>query len=99
MIIPFVTQYQTRYILEKLGQSFSVICMSGGLSRNRVFVQQLANITGVNVLTPDDRKEPVLLGSAMIAATAAGIFPSLREACLSMNARGSLTKPNPSTNQ
>jgi ribulose kinase len=37
----------------------------------------------------------VLTGTGMVAATAAGLFPSLPSACVAMRQQGRVRKPNP----
>jgi len=47
-----------------------VILLTGGLSRNAVYVQELADVCGVPVLLPRE-PDAVLLGGAIVAAAAA----------------------------
>ncbi|XP_026807335.1 FGGY carbohydrate kinase domain-containing protein [Rhopalosiphum maidis] len=67
--------YGTRHIIEsmeeKSGGSLNVreILMCGGLSQNRVFLQCQANVTALPVRTSTE-DDPVLIGSAMLAAAA-----------------------------
>ena len=60
------------------------ILMCGGLSKNELFVQTQANVVLKSVLVPQT-SESVLLGSAMLAASAANIYPDVRTAILNMS--------------
>jgi len=70
-----LVKYGTRHIIEsmeeKSGGSLNVreILMCGGLSQNRVFLQCQANVTALPVCTSTE-DDPVLIGSAMLAAAA-----------------------------
>lgn len=59
------------------------IVLSGGAGRHPLIRQLLADCLGLPVLVPDD-VDPVLLGSAMLAAAAANAFPDLGEAVAGM---------------
>lgn len=65
------------------GASIEAIVLSGGAGRHPLVRQLLADCSGLPLLAPDD-VDPVLLGSAMLAATAAKVFPSLGEAMTGM---------------
>ncbi|WP_186420162.1 FGGY-family carbohydrate kinase [Bosea sp. CS1GBMeth4] len=74
--------YGLRQILEAsraAGAAIEAIVLSGGAGRDPLIRQMLADCTGLPVLVPDG-VDPVLLGSAMLGATAAGLFASLEEA-------------------
>mmetsp|Transcript_4375 Transcript_4375/g.6555 ORF Transcript_4375/g.6555 Transcript_4375/m.6555 type:complete len:662 (+) Transcript_4375:103-2088(+) len=89
--------YSTRQILESLESKgvppVSVIFMCGGVSKNEVFVQQHADITGVRIATPRD-DETVLIGAATAGACAGGSFKNLEDAMKSMSHVGSVTEPD-----
>jgi len=53
-----------------------------------------ADATGCTVVE-SSAKDATLLGMAMVAATAAGLYPSLDAACLAMQQRGSERAPAP----
>ena len=57
--------------------------LSGGAGRPPLIRQLLADCSGLPLLAPDE-VDPVLLGSAMLAATAAKAFPDLGEAMIGM---------------
>lgn len=71
--------YGLRQILEvqaKRGASVAAIVISGGAGRSDLVRQILADATGVPVAAPET-EEPVLLGSAILAAVAAGVAPDV----------------------
>jgi ribulose kinase len=53
-----------------------------------------ADATGCTVVEPPENSDSVLLGTAMAAATAAGLYPSLAHACVDMQQRGRERKPS-----
>jgi len=70
-----------------------MMVISGGAARSRLVRQIMADTTGLTVALPATA-EPVLLGSSMLGAVAAGRFASLGEAMQSMSRLGSLTEPS-----
>ncbi|WP_084605025.1 FGGY-family carbohydrate kinase [Cognatishimia maritima] len=88
--------YGTKQILERLetqGVCTSEIVLSGGLAKNALYCQTHADVTGCTVIIPD-QTEPVLVGSAMLGATAAGAYESLEDAASSMCGAGIWLSPN-----
>jgi D-ribulokinase len=78
--------YGLRQIIEASlakGATIDAIVLSGGAGRHPLIRQLLADCSGLPLLAPDD-VDPVLLGSAMLAATAAKAFPGLGEAMTGM---------------
>ncbi|HLJ63288.1 MAG TPA: FGGY-family carbohydrate kinase, partial [Stellaceae bacterium] len=71
-----------------------LMVMSGGASRSALVRQIMADTTGLTVALPATA-EPVLLGSAMLGAVAAGTYPSLRAAMEHMSGLGALTAATP----
>ncbi|MBR3193617.1 FGGY-family carbohydrate kinase [Bosea sp. (in: a-proteobacteria)] len=65
------------------GAKLEAIVLSGGAGRQPLIRQLLADCAGLPLLTPDE-VDPVLLGSAMLAATAANAFPGLAAAMTGM---------------
>ncbi|WP_010142237.1 FGGY-family carbohydrate kinase [Oceanicola sp. S124] len=66
--------YGSRHIIEAMrakGAQIDTLVMSGGLAANALYLREHADATGCRVLVPEGR-EPVLLGSAMLGAVAAG---------------------------
>lgn len=78
--------YGLRQIIEasrEKGAMIEAMVLSGGAGRHRLIRQLLADCCGLPLLAPDEI-DPVLLGSAMLAATAAGAFPDLTAAMTGM---------------
>lgn len=79
-----------RHILEAMnaaGHSIDTLHVAGGHKHNPLLMELYADATGCALMesTADDA---VLLGTAMVAATAAGLHPSLGEGCLAMQQNG-----------
>lgn len=71
--------YGTRQIIDAMrarGIDIHTLVVSGGLARNALYLREHADATGCAILVPN-QQEPVLLGSAMLAAKAAGRFEDL----------------------
>ncbi len=66
--------------------------LSGGAGRQPLIRQMLADCSGLPLLVPEE-VDPVLLGSAMLGATAAGLQPGLAEAMVAMAPRASAFLP------
>jgi FGGY-family pentulose kinase len=85
-----------RHILETLntrGYAIDTLHITGGHTKNPLLMELYADATGCSVVrasTPD----ATLLGMAMVAANAAGIYPSLDQACLAMQQGGTSRAPN-----
>ena len=91
--------YGARQILhaQKLaGIETDTIVISGGAARDRLVRQILADSTGVAVAATTSQ-EPVLLGSAMLGAVAAGHFGDLQQAMGEMSEIGEVCEPTPGT--
>lgn len=65
------------------GAAIEAIVLSGGAGRQPLIRQLLADCAGLPLLAPDE-VDPVLLGSAMLAASAANAFPDLAGAMAGM---------------
>ncbi len=79
--------YGLRQIIEasrRQGATIEAIAISGGAGSHPLARQLLADCTGLPVLVPA-QAEPVLLGAAMLGATAAGAFASLLDAMAAMS--------------
>lgn len=88
--------YGTRHIIEVMnekGYQISDIYMCGGHTKNQLFVQEHADITGCNIYLPEER-EAVLLGTAILAAVAANKYRSVQEAIPQMSKVGEVIRPN-----
>jgi ribulose kinase len=91
--------YGTRHIIEAMnakGYEIRKIHLSGGHLKNRLFIQEHADITGCDILIPKEA-EAVLLGGAILAAVAGGEFSDILEAMKSMCRTARVIQPDPST--
>lgn len=87
--------YGLRQIIEaqkSQGIALDTIVVSGGAGQSPLVRQLLADATGLSVAAPATR-EPVLLGSAMLGAVAAGLHPDIPAAMAAMSAPGETYTP------
>ncbi len=87
--------YGTRHIIETMnGNGFAIkrIHACGGGTRNPLWLQEHADITGCEIILPRE-PEAVLLGTAMLAAVGAGKFPSILDAAVRMSSAGQRFQP------
>jgi FGGY-family pentulose kinase len=87
----------TREILEALaaqGYAPDTLIATGGDARNAVFLREHADATGCRIVLPEE-PEAVLLGAAMLGATAAGLHPGLEAAMAAMSRPGRVIVPDP----
>ncbi|KAL6030895.1 hypothetical protein STEG23_032340, partial [Scotinomys teguina] len=73
--------FGTRFIIEAMqaaGHSLSTLFLCGGLSKNPLFVQMHADITGMPVVLSQE-VESVLVGAAVLGACASGDFTSVQK--------------------
>jgi len=85
----------TRHILDEMnakGYRVRTLIACGGDTKNPVFVREHADATGCRVALPRE-PEAVLLGSAMMAAAAAGDQPSMLAAMSAMSAADRVVEP------
>ncbi len=90
-----------RHVLDALnanGYGIDTLHVTGGHTRNPLLMELYADATGCTVVEPLGG-DPVLLGTAMAAASAAGLYPSLVEACAAMRQEGRARRPNPAARQ
>lgn len=88
--------YSTHHILSTMrssGHHPDVLYICGGLRKNRLYIQTHADATGLPVVVPDE-KESVLLGAAILGATAAGLHPTIQACMEKMCGKGEVTLPN-----
>ncbi|MFE0017488.1 FGGY-family carbohydrate kinase [Mesorhizobium sp. NPDC059054] len=88
-----------RHVLEALnanGYVIDTLHVTGGHTRNPLLMELYADATGCMVLESESG-DAVLLGTAMSAAAAAGLHPSLAEACAAMRQPGRERRPNPAS--
>lgn len=89
--------YGTRDIIEAMnaaGYRIERIFATGGGTKNPVWLQEHADITGCSIVLAQEA-EAVILGSAILAAVAAGAFPNIPEAMKAMSHAGEVIQPNP----
>ena len=91
--------YGTRHIIEAMnaqGYSIKRIYLCGGHLKNQLFIQEHADITGCEVIIPEE-PEAVLLGAAILGAVAAGEFSNVLQGMRSMCRIGRIIHPDIST--
>ena len=84
-----------RHILDTLntkGYAIDTLHITGGHTRNPLLMELYADATGCTVVEPST-PDATLLGMAMVAANAAGLYPSLDQACLAMQQGGTARAP------
>jgi D-ribulokinase len=74
------------------GAAVDAIALSGGAGQSPLVRQLIADSTGIPVLVSRE-SDPVLLGSAMLAAVAGGAFDTLQAAMAGMSAVGERYEP------
>ena len=88
---------QSRHIIEHLnrhGYALDRVCLSGGHLKNPLLMQLYRDALGARLVT-SDTSEPVLLGTAMVAATACGLCPDLFTALEAMAPRQATLAQDP----
>ena len=91
--------YGTRAILEALnaqGYDIKRLYAVGGGTKNPLWLQQHADITGAALHLPEE-PEAVLLGAALLGAVASGAYADIPAAMHSMCRSASIIAPNPAT--
>ncbi|MFO1210840.1 MAG: FGGY family pentulose kinase [Amaricoccus sp.] len=86
-----------RAVLEHLrahGVPIDTLHVTGGHTRNPLLMQLYADATACRTVEPA-APDAVLLGTAMVAATAAGLHPSLAAASAAMHQPGTPRAPDP----
>ncbi|KAK6188409.1 hypothetical protein SNE40_004586 [Patella caerulea] len=88
--------YGTRHIVDEMNTSGHDVCylsVCGGLSKNNLFVQTNADITNLPMILPHNT-ESVLLGSAILAASASGNYTNIQDAMEKMGGLGTVILPD-----
>jgi len=89
--------YQTRHIVEALDEAghapISALIACGGLTKNPLYMQMHADALQRPIYLPAE-EEAVLLGAAVLAATAGGAHGSVRAAMAAMTSVGAETLPD-----
>ena len=86
-----------RHILDKLGDCgypLDTLHVTGGHVKNPLLMELYRDVTGCKVVVPNTN-DAVLLGTAMVAAVAGGLFPDLASAGHAMYPGGSEHLPDP----
>lgn len=89
--------YGTREIIEAMnarGFRINKIHVTGGGSKNPLWLQQHADATGM-AFHLGRETESVLLGAAILGANASGAYPSVTDAMRAMSGIGQTVLPNP----
>lgn len=89
----------TRHVLDALdegGYEIERLYLTGGHLDSSLLVRLYADATGRTVVLPEE-EDSVLLGTAIVAATAAGLHPSLSEAAAAMIRGGREVRPDPAS--
>jgi len=89
--------YGTRHIIQSMaenGHQIEQINMCGGGTKNPIWLREHADITGCDVVLSKE-PEAVILGAAILGATASGVYPSIDEAIKNMTNEGNRVLPNP----
>ncbi|MDR3470798.1 MAG: FGGY family pentulose kinase [Devosia sp.] len=81
--------------LAAAGFDTTTLLVGGGHARNRLLLDLYADATGATVVE-SRAPDAMLLGSAILAAMAAGLYPSLAEAAAGMDQGGTARRPDPS---
>lgn len=90
--------YGTRHIIEAMresGHEITKITMCGGGTKNPLWLREHADITGCDVVLSKE-PEAVILGAAMLGASASNVYPSLSEAVKKMGSEGKRITPDKS---
>lgn len=88
--------YGTRDIIaemNKAGYRIERMFVTGGGTKNPLWVQEHADATGCTLVLPEE-PEAVLLGSAILAATASGAHADIYAAMQAMSRAGVTVRPN-----
>jgi FGGY-family pentulose kinase len=89
--------YGTRDIVRAMneaGYRIESLLVTGGGTKNPLWLQEHADATGLTLSLPEE-PEAVLLGSAILAATAAGHYTDIPSAMQGMSRSGATVKPSP----
>lgn len=87
----------TRHILDALnaeGYAIDHMHIAGGHTKNPLLMELYADTTGCKLVVPAE-EDAVLLGTAIVAASAAGLYSDLGAAAASMARTGIVIEPNP----
>ena len=94
--------FGTRHILDALnaeGYAIDRLHVAGGHTRNPLLMELYADTTGCSVVAPPEDTDAVLLGTAMVAAAAAGVHEDLGAAASAMAQPGTTRRPDAARRQ
>ncbi len=74
------------------GYEIGTLHLTGGHIASPLLVRLYADATGCSVVLPEE-EDSVLLGTAMVAAAAAGVYDSLSAAASAMTRQGTSIEP------
>lgn len=83
-------------IMRELGVPLERIVAGGGGSRSRLWRQMEADIFGLSIV-PAGQSDAAMLGAALLAGVASGVFSSVEEACGRAVTFGERLNPDPGT--
>lgn len=78
--------------LNRAGYRIDKMYVTGGGTKNPLWLQEHADATGATIVLPRE-PEAVLLGTAVLAATAAGLHPNIYAAMRAMSGAGAIVAP------
>lgn len=81
-------------IARSLGVEVSSSTVCGGGARSPLWLQMLANVLGIELSLPETEQGPGY-GGAMLAAVAAGVYPSVADACRAIVRVRDTVRPDP----
>jgi ribulose kinase len=82
--------------MNRAGYRIDTMYVTGGGTKNPLWLQEHADATGCSIILPRE-PEAVLLGSAVLAATAAGVYSDIYAAMQGMSGAGRVIRPRPET--
>jgi len=88
--------YGTKHIIDAMnaeGYDIRKIHLTGGHLKNKLFIQENADVTGCEIILPKE-PEAVLLGTAIIAAVAEGEFADILQGMRSMSHAARVVHPD-----
>ena len=91
--------YSTKHIIEEMnkkGHQINSIYICGGLSKNEIFVQEIANVTTFPVYVSNEN-EIMILGASILASVASKQHENIFDAMKKMSSIGGIFKANEDT--
>jgi D-ribulokinase len=82
--------------MNESGYRIDTLFVTGGGTKNPLWLQEHADATGMTLILPKE-PEAVLLGAAILGATAAGLYADIPSAMQAMCHQGDVVHPDPAT--